>query len=205
MASLDELFESGRPEAPPPEARRWELLSHGRPMVCEFLRRREGLSWDPARLQVSIPDAAAPIIELPVPWELRLDDWLIAHHAKAPSGKNESERFGFRLDALLEPIEQRYGGGFFNAVLLMYLNEKFAKQPSVREKLDAIHSYPPGDGESASACWQQIEEALATTARTLTGPLGYERPEAESILSDAIGYYLDDRFNISTRKLLGFG
>jgi len=37
----------------------------------------------------------------------------------------------------------------------------------------------------------------------LTRTLGYTRPDAEVILSDAIAYYLDDRFNISTRRLLG--
>ena len=76
------------------------------------------------------------------------------------------------------------------------------KQPGVRAKLDAVHSYPPGDGESARLCWAAVEEVLAATARTLTGPLAYPRPEAEKILSDAVAYYIDDRFNVSTRKLL---
>lgn len=203
MSTLDQLFEP-RPDAPPPEARRWELLSQGRPIVCEFLRRRNGLSWEPARLQVSIPEASPPVIDLPVMWERRLDDWLLAHKATATSRKNEAERFGFRFDSLFEPIEEKYGDGYFNSVLVTYVNEKLGEQPSVREKLDSVYAYPLAVTNGARDCWEQIEQAVANSAQTLTGLLGYNRPVAETILSDAIAYYLDDRFNISTRKLLGF-
>jgi hypothetical protein len=203
MSMLDELFEP-RADVPPPEARRWELLSQGRPLVCELLRRRNGLSWEPARIQVSVPDASPPVIDLPVPWERRLDDWLLAHKAVAISPQNEAERFGFRFDSLFEPIEEKYGDGYFNAILVKYVDEKFGSQPSVREKLDAVHAYPPAATKVARECWEQIEQIVAQSAQTLTGSLGYKRPGAEALLSDAIAYYLDDRFNISMRKLLGF-
>lgn len=203
MSALDGLFESDEPKPVPPEARRWQLLGQGKPLICEFLRRRDGLTWGPARMQVSIPTATPPVIELPVPWDLDLDDWLIEHKAKAPSHANESERFGFRFHEVFEPIEQRYGGGYFNAVLVQYLRDTFAGQTPVMATLDEVHSYAPNESQSAVDCRERISGVLTETAQTLTRTLGYQRPVAEQILSNAISYYLDDRFNISNRRLLG--
>lgn len=203
MSSLDKFFEP-RVEVLPAEARRWETLSQGRPLTCEFIRRRQGLSWEPAKLQVSIPDGTPPVIEPPVLWELRLDDWLIARGAKAPTATNEAERFGFRLGWLLEPIEERYGGSYFNSALHAYLSDEFSSQPSVRHKLDAVHAYPDTT-EDTRDCREQVEGVLVKVAHDLAGPLQYSRPLAERILADAIAYYLDDRFSITNRELLGFG
>jgi hypothetical protein len=203
MSALDGLFDSDEPEPVPPEARRWQLLSQGKPLVCEFLRRRDGLTWGPARLQVSIPTATPPVIELPVPWDLSLDNWLIEHKARAPSHTNEAERFGFRFNEVFQPIEQRYGDGYFNAVLVHYLRDTFVGQTRVMATLDEVHSYRPNESESAVDCRERIERVLAETAQTLTKTLGYQRPVAEQILSSAIAYYLDERFNISNRRFLG--
>lgn len=46
-------------------------------------------------------------------------------------------------------------------------------------------------------------EVVAANAKRLTG-FGYDRDQAIGILSGAIAYYLDERFNIHTRALLGF-
>jgi len=197
---MDKFFEP-HAEVLPVEARRWESLSEGRPLVCELIRRRQGLSWEPAKLQVSIPSATPPIIDLPVLWELRLDDWLIARGAKAPTPANEAERFGFRLASLLEPIEERYGGGYFNSALHAYLSKEFP-QPIVRQKLDA---YRPGVNENTSECMEQIEGVLVKIAHDLVGPLDYPREVAETVLAEAVAYYLDERFSITNRQLLGLG
>ncbi len=37
-----------------------------------------------------------------------------------------------------------------------------------------------------------------------TENLGYSQPEAEEILVGGLAYYLDERFSITNRKLLGF-
>jgi hypothetical protein len=203
MSSLDKFFEAPV-EVLPAEARRWENLSQGHPLFCEFIRRRQGLSWEPAKFQISVPGATPPVIELPVLWELRLDDWLIARGAKAPTPSNEAERFGFRLGWLLEPIEERYGGSYFNSALYAYSSDKFSSKPSVRQKLDAVHAYPDTTDDTQD-CMEQIEGVLVKVAHDLAGPLEYPRPVAETILADAVAYYLDDRFSITNRKLLGFG
>ena len=90
-------------------------------------------------------------------------------------------------------------------MLVRYLHESgFADQPVVREKLRAIHTYPPGATEAAADHTAQIRAVLGTNARTLES-LGYPREAAIAILANAIAHYLDERFNIHTRALLGVG
>jgi hypothetical protein len=74
----------------------------------------------------------------------------------------------------------------------------------VREKLEEIHSYAPSEGQARENCVAQIKAVLAANARRLEA-LGYHRATAIEILANAIAHYLDERFNIHTRALLGFG
>jgi hypothetical protein len=206
MSLADELFGLEAVEPPPPEARRWEsFLAQGVRPVCTFMRRREGLGWTPARLVISYPDAKPPIPPDPaIAWDPRLERWLLEHKIRAVDATNEAERFGFGLGGQFEPIERRCGSGYFNALLAGYLRTSgFADQPTVREKLAAIHSYAPSAGQTTEDCIAQIKAALAMNARTLES-LGYARDAAIEILANAIARYLDDRFNIHTRALLGF-
>jgi hypothetical protein len=200
--ALDELF-AVSPNKIPPEVRRWEALARGRRMECEFLRRRDGLAWEPARIQITFPGTDLPP-EQTVLWDLAIDDWLLSHSVRAVSPQNETERFGFRLDALFEPIENRYGDGYFNSVLVTYLKgSDFATRPNLGEKLVAVHAYRPHASQAADDCRERIVEVLKATARTLD-VLYPDRAVAETVLCDALAYYLDDRFNISTRAMLGW-
>lgn len=206
MSLADELFGPQVAEPPPPEARRWEFfLERGVRPVYTFVRHRDGLGWTPARLVISYPDAQPSMPpDPPIAWDPRLELWLLDHKIKAVDEKNEAERFGFWLGAQLEPIEVRYGSGYFNAVLVTYLRESgFIDHRMVRDKLDAIHSYPPSAGQVREDCTSQIKAVLATNARRLAA-LGYDREAAIGILASAIAYHLDERFNIHTRALLGF-
>ena len=207
MSLADELFGPEAIEPSPPEAQRWEFfLARGVRPVCTFVRRREGLGWTPARLVISYPDAKPPVpSDPPIAWDPRLERWLLDHKIKAVDDENEAARFGFGLEAQFEPIEVRYGSGYFNAVLVSYLHESgFADQAVVREKLEAIHSYPPSVSQAREDCTAQIKAILAANARRLEA-LGYGREAAIRILAKAIAHYLDERFNIHTRALLGFG
>lgn len=49
-----------------------------------------------------------------------------------------------------------------------------------------------------------IEWRLQKCGSDLTQKLRYSREEAETILAGAIAYYLDERFSITNRELLGF-
>ena len=90
-------------------------------------------------------------------------------------------------------------------MLVSYLRSSgFAEQPAVREELVAIHSYAPSAGQTTEDCIARIKVVLAVNARTLES-LGYARDRAVEILASAIAHYLDERFNIHTRALLGIG
>jgi hypothetical protein len=207
MSLADELFGPETAERSPSEAQRWEFfLAQGVRPVCTFVRRREGLGWMPARLVISYPDAKPPVApDPPIAWDQRLDRWLLDHKVKAVDAENEAERFGFGLEAQFEPIERRCGSGYFNSVLVAYLRDGgFADQPSVREKLSAIHSYPPSMTAAMVDYSAQVKAVLGANARTLES-LGYPRDTAIAILANAIAHYLDERFNIHTRALLGVG
>jgi len=207
MNLADELFGPEADERTPPEARRWEhFLTRGIQPVCTFVRRRDGLGWTPASIVISYPDASPPVPpDPPISWDQHLEEWLLDHKIKAEDETNEAERFGFSLGAAFEPIERRCGSGYFNSILVQYLRDRgFADQPAVREKLAKIHAHPPHQSGSLTDYTAQTKTVLATNARALEA-LDYERPVAVEILTNAIAYYLDDRFNIHTRALLGFG
>jgi hypothetical protein len=158
-------------------------------------------------LQPGSPQASRTSISAPeiVAWDKRLDDWLIQHNVRAKTPENEADRFGFGLRDRLESVELRYGSGFFNAVLDTYLRTSdFASQPSVAAKLAKVRENAPLQGESASDCAERIKRVLASCARDdLMKALGYDRYAAVSIRSNAVAYYLDERFNITSRALLG--
>jgi len=52
-------------------------------------------------------------------------------------------------------------------------------------------------------CRGMIDGAIRGRARELNKRLDYSVPEAEQILAGAIAQYLDERFSVSNRKVLG--
>jgi hypothetical protein len=206
MNLADELFGPETVDTTPPEARRWEhFLARGIRPVCSFVRRRDGIAWTPASIVISYPDASPPVpSDPPVPWDEDLERWLLDHKIRAESDANEAERFGYGLTAEFRPIERRCGSGYFNSILVQYLRDRgFADEPAIREKLASIHAAAPSPSEAMVDYAAQVKAVLATTARTIES-LGYDRQASIDILAKAIAYYLDDRFNIHTRALLGF-
>ena len=52
-------------------------------------------------------------------------------------------------------------------------------------------------------CRDMIDGAIRGRARELTKKLGYAIPVAEEILVSAIAQYIDDRFSVTNRRVLG--
>ena len=108
------------------------------------------------------------------------------------------------LRELLKRPESRYGDGFYNAVLVAVVEEFFAQDSRVKEKLALLgRDHPHKQGASYLDCVEMIEAALASCARQLADDLGYGRSTAEKILAGAVDIYLDERFSLTNRKLLG--
>ena len=209
VVKLADFFATKTTQQLPPEARRWEEMLHltgAKELRVEFVRPRDGLSFAPARVSVSFERGDRRVPREIAQWDLQLDDWLIEHRAKACDPGNEAERFGYRFRELLEHPEERYGGGFFNSVLVRYLNEsELSSLAPIRRMLGSVHEYRHSDSESARDCAAYIEQIFVQAAQQLSKELDYPRPQAIEILANAIAYYLDERFNVTTRKQLGFG
>ncbi|KIG19535.1 hypothetical protein DB30_00044 [Enhygromyxa salina] len=178
----------------------------------EFDRKRDGLSFRPARLTVFIVDASDvrvdgspdPTSEL---WDEEVNEDYISIGAKAVSVENEMERLGYSLKFKLEPVEARYGDGYFNSMLVLVLTEHgFADAPSVARCLERTSTNPPSTVQPQfTHARRDIESALRSAGSRLTAALGYDAGIAQQILTGAVAYYLDERFHITNRERLGFG
>jgi|GEM_PF-4591307 len=198
MGLVVDMYGPEAAEAAPPEAQRWAyFLEHGVKPRCTFVRRRTGATWGPPRIVVSYPDATPAVPPDPVvPWDPVLEDWLLAHRVPAPDAANEAARFGFDLGARFEVIERRYGTSTFTAVLLRALfDHQCALYLPLERKLGAIRTYEPDPSTASTVVGGEFREVMRTSADTL-GTLGYSADQARDILTNALAYYLRDRFDI---------
>ncbi len=211
MTSLSHYF--GNKAAPElhPKARFWRsLLESGRAAkaVCEFRRPWQGLGFAPAKLYVSFFDEHGHEILSPdeVDWDPELDAELVTLGVPARTPENEAERTGMMLGRRFVQLQAEFGDGYFNAVLVEQLREKgFAAQPAVAAKLNAIHENAPShDGHLYASCVEAIDGVLRSRAQALTVNLHYDPEKAAAILADAMAYFLDEEYSITSRKTLGF-
>ena len=202
MGLVEEIYGPGAADPAPPDAARWAFfVAHGVRPVCTFIRRHDGGSWGPPRLVVTYPDARPPVPPDPaVPWEPVLEDWLLAHRIAAISPDNEAERIGFDLRARLGAIEKRYGTPTFNAVLLRFLYDHDCPHYiPLEKKLGAIRPYEPNAAEAGTDVCQDINAVVRDTTEAIDA-LGYTPEVAKQIRSEALAYYLRDRFEIDTGR-----
>jgi hypothetical protein len=201
MGIVEEMYGPGAADPAPPEAARWAFfLAHGVKPVCTFIRRHDGGSWGSPRLVVAYPDAQPAVPPDPVvPWEPVLEDWLLAHCVAASSPDNEAERIGFDLRARLGTIEKRCGAATFNAVLLRFLYDHDCPHYiPLENKLGAIRPFEPDAAVAGTEVCQAIKAVVRDVTEAVDG-LGYTTEVAKQIRSEALAYYLRDRFEIETR------
>ncbi len=208
----------------------WKSLVEASPkarVTMSILRGRDGLLRRNPRLFLCIHSTPPTLDE--VSWELELDDWLIKQKIRAEvaseepgqqeeaSLHNEQERFGLHLLYDLRPVVLRYGDAFFNAVLLALVQQDFGAHPLVADVLSHVHMR--ARAEEGGECSGEIMARFSRLARSIESLYeGYrdvaedvihevhEAPNlAEEILAGAIASYLDERFNVSERKMLGWG
>lgn len=193
----------------PPDARRWSVAlkkarEQGHDVVCRFDRERDGLVFKPARLFLFVRKEGVDVDALDAPWNVALHEWLVREKVRAEEPGNEAERFGFALKERFAPIELRFGDGFFSAVLVHFLREQgFGDAAPSKEMLGAIHEPHAARGEQAVLCAEMIEAALIGVADDLK-TLGYDEGLREDVLAASVASYLDERFNITNSRLLGF-
>ncbi|HEY4244390.1 MAG TPA: hypothetical protein VGM88_31465 [Kofleriaceae bacterium] len=198
MSLTADVYGPEADEPAPPEARRWEFfLTRGIRPVCTFVRRREGAAWTPPRIVVSYPDASPPLPPDPViPWDARLEDWLVSHGVVASDEANEAERFGFDLVARMTVHEARCGLKEFTAALLRFLFEQDNPAYARLEKsLGAIRPFDPDAELAAKPPCCGIKQVMTDT-KSAVASLGYDEAHTRAICDRALTYYLRERFSI---------
>jgi hypothetical protein len=187
-----------------PKERAWTKLvqdGHGK-LSCEVVRQREGLGYRPAKIYLH-SDVGGAIVSDHDDWDNELNRFLLKYKIRAISNENEAVRYALMLKAFLRRPETRYGDGYFNAVLLEMVEKTFSESEQLKSKLKEIGPGNPNHGRVYQDCVDMIKDAIATCALSLLNDLGYDRPAAENILANAMGFYLDERFSLENKKRLG--
>lgn len=207
MANINPLFTSPPKSYDHPKLRAWKSRIRGATRYyVELVRPRNGLFFGPARLYFTTEQADGRIDADDAAWDEDLNDALIRERIKAEDTENEGARFGYMLIARFQPLIIRYNDGFFNAVLCAYLADlpEYANDEKVSSMLSAIGpQYKPSEGEAAQDCRDELEGVLQRCANELKS-LGYDPQEGTQILNAALAHFLDERFNVSNRKALGW-
>ena len=214
MTGLDQYFKQPNVISIDPQIRYLhEQIQQGKAVhaQCVFVRKREGLTFGPAKLFLTLLDSDGNAIEQPfeLAWDPEVNEELLnppepVPPVRAESPENESERFGLMLYHKFERVVERVDDAFFNAVLVEYLGESpFASNETVAFLLQRTDK-PSRSSKYRDYCRDKIEEILVEMAHILTEKLHYDQKTAEQILTDALAYYLDERFSITYRRLLGF-
>ncbi len=173
----------------------------------ELLRPRQGLTFGPARLYVHVFDEAGTEVQAPdeMMWEPDLDEAFIQAGFRGLDEKNEILRFSLALKTSFSKPERRYGEGYFNSVLHQWVSRS-PFGPRLRPILDEIHAGNALEGrDTYTDCRDQIQAAMEKRADDLTERLRWDQAAAAAILREALGAYLDERFNITNRRALGLG
>jgi hypothetical protein len=205
MAHLDDLFNDPN-QYDHPKLRSWR--SHKQHVdtdasFIEFRRDRDGLTYKPARLYFEAHKKDGTIFADMEPWDDDLNKALVQNGFRAKDPENEAKRFGFMLEYLLEPLQNRYGDGFFNASFITYLKTNgYHNWPTVAKKLEYISENKVSIEEPYQNLTERLDGVFAECAALLK-KLYCDPDKAKDILIAAIAYYLDDRYSIFNRRQLG--
>lgn len=205
MPPLDAVFSKGREVYQHPLLR---FLDANKPQIVrvEVVRPKDVLGYKSASifLHWSIDGVEQP--PQPYAWEAELNAELVRRGIRSVSPEAEQVRFGLALrDAFRRP-EVRFGDGFFNAVLLMAVDELgFREYPEVAGVLKHItRSRPYTGGHGYGDCREMIVGIISWRANELVEALHYPEPDAKAILAGAMARYVDDRFTVTDRIRLGW-
>ena len=209
MSGLDKYFNGDGDWAGHPRLRFWANYLQ-RPEVTEarfeLHRPRHGLAFRPAKISMHFYDqAGSELLCDSEDWDDDLNTALVRRGIRAITPENEEERFGLALRTAFRKPVYRFGEGYFNSVMVTHLlNSPFADYPAVAEVLGQVTVSPPEIGSrSYSDCSEMIDLAIGGRALELLRDLHYERDQAESILAGALARYIDERFSVTNRRLLG--
>ena len=206
MSDLDKYFNSSAKNISHPRIVSWGALikNDDISVQCEIVRKREGLTFTAPLLYLhhTIKHTGQTTAD-PEEWDDVLNFWLIDNGVQSVSADNEALRFGLMLRRMLQRAEIRYGEGYYNAVLLKVISGGFSSDTEIKAMLEQIGPRRVQEGSSYREAVEMIESVL-TECATLLKKLSYPVDSAKNILTRAVGLYLDERFSITNRKLMGW-
>jgi hypothetical protein len=179
-------------------------------VAVEVLRPRDALGFKSPKLYLHLLGEAGQEVQHDQKkdwddWDDALNTALVKRRIRAVSADNEKVRFALGLRAALQAPETRFGDGYYNAVLVHHIvNSPFARHPAVESVLMHVYrnSIDPSFRTYAE-CRGLIDTAFRGRAMELVENLGYDIPEAEEILAAAVAQYLDERFSVTNRRIMG--
>lgn len=136
-------------------------------------------------------------------WTPELEEFLLYKHPLAMETLDEeSARFAIILGSNLQAVESQFGRDYARAIFVELIKEHpeynlgrlLAKVPA---------SAPSHDSDSYRDCRQLLDHAIAGLQNTAIVKLGHRNDqEAITLIANALGILLDDRFHISLRAHL---
>jgi len=205
MSDLDALFQTSEHPDLPYTARGWlRRIRKGAKAKVEVVRKRKGLSYGPTRLRVIFDGQEV----LQDDWDPHVSEVLASEKVAAIDEENEALRLALMFADWFEHPAQQFGDDYFNCVLVDYLKHgPLRNVPEIQKVLRDVHEHAPYKESSHYLdSRNEIEAVLQRGAQALSSAdhgLGYPRPDAERILVRALVQYLDDRFGVTYRRMLG--
>lgn len=201
MNALDDLFQKQENPDLPYAVRAWlQRIRGGETAKVEVVRKRDSLSYGPIRLRIIFNEKDMQLDD----WDPHVNEVLASEKVPAINEANEALRLSLMLaDWFLHPA-QRFGDDYFNSVLVEYVKHgALGTVPEIQDILRYAHEHSPSKESSHYVdCRNEVVAVLQRGAQTLTN-IGYPRADAERILILALVQFLDDRFGVTNRRLLG--
>jgi hypothetical protein len=181
-----------------------QRMKQGDEAVFELYRPREALGFRKAKIVVHFFRDGREVEYKDDDWDDDLNTWLIELGVKCRTPDEEKDRFALGLRAAFKKPEKKYGDGYFNAVLVDYVQRTdLGNEYEIKQILTHIPRSGRPEGRSYPDCVGMIEGAIKGRAAELSKKLDYEVPEAWDILAGSLARYLDERFSVTNRRLLG--
>jgi hypothetical protein len=203
----DEIFRFDDDEPEHPTARAWlARIKRGERPTFTLWRKRDGLTFKPAKIYMTFQTQHGEVRESDT-WDVDINDALVRAGVQAETLTNEAQRLALMLRYWFTKPEKIFGPGFFEAVLIERVQESaIAEHEALRSVLDRVHvTKSSRDGRSYVMCRAGVETVLRKkAAQSLVRDLRYSEDQAKKILAEALAQYLDERFHVTERRMLGW-
>ena len=172
--------------------------------VFELFRAKEALGFRKAKIVIHFLKDGREADYRDDDWDDNLNSGLVQLGVRSQTPEEEKDRFALGLRAALRTPEKRYGDGYFSAVLVQYvLRTDFRGQGEMAEVLEHVHQEKPDDSNTFRDCLRMVDAAVKGRAVELFQNLGYDKPTTWDILAGAMARYVDGRFSVTNRRVLG--